>query len=141
MRELSLSGGSWSKSARFLLLLAVAAVLLIPGYAAATEADVTKVLVADGEVREITNPGTVQAVNAILGSDDMPADAKVQAVTSALRGAALRGRLVPTSLAVDDTFVALDSKTGELIVVRYEGSDFALPSGSTGFTHLFIPIG
>ena len=144
MATLSFRGRPWPKAVHLipLLLAAILVFALTPGVrASGASAPVAKVLVGDGDVQEISNAGTVQAVNAIFGSDDMPADAKVQAVTSALRGAALRGRLVPTTLTSGDEFFALDDKTGALVVVTYSGSEFGLPGGGTSFTHLFIPTG
>lgn len=113
----------------------------VAGAATTTPLQITKVLVADHDVRELTNTGTLSAINRIFASERMPIDAKTQAITEILTGAAVGGSLVPTTLVDGDYFFALDATTGEVIVVQFTTADFVMPGGGTGFTDMHIPIG
>ncbi len=142
MRELSVDRGF--RGACFVVLVAslVGLILVVPSPTRAADAiQITKVLVADNDVREISNTGTLNAVNRVFSHSSMPDDAKTQAITAILTGAMASGSLGPSTLVAGDWFFALDPVSGALIAIQFRTTEFALPNGTTSFTSLHIPIG
>ncbi len=128
------------------ICLALAAILsFLSSPAFANDPVVTKIFTVDSTgadvAAEITNTGTVNAENRLFRNDRMPAETKTLAMGEVFTGAAESGMLVRTTLVSGDLFFAIDSTTGNVIVVEYRSTEFALPPTSTGFTRWVLPGG
>jgi len=122
-------------------VVAVLALLIASGLHAESTAPpiISKIAVEDGTFREVTNTGTVNALNRIFYSAQMPASVKALPMTEILGGAAHAGSLILTTLVDGDWFFALDPDTGDPIAVQFSAADFVLPGTSTGFSKWSIP--
>jgi len=113
--------------------------------AAASDPIVTKLLTTDSNgvdvPVEITNTGTINATNRLFRNDRMPPETKTLAMGEVLSGANEAGMLVRTTLVSGDLLFAIDPATGDAIVIEYQATEFALPTGTTNFTRWVLPGG
>ena len=112
---------------RFVGALCVSSLFYSPS---AHAADVSKVLLQDGTVRELTNSGTRNAVSRLVAADRLPPDAKVQALEAVLLGAAHGGNLEPSLATPGDVLLVLDDSGAPDLYVVPETFRFDTPPTS-----------
>ena len=122
-------------SRRLTRILAAVCLFTLLSAASAMAEEVSKVLLDDGTVAELTNSGTRNAVSRLVESTRVPSAAKADAIDAILVGAWNAGNLSPSPAVEGDVVLALDSSGVPTTYVVTSSLIVGPPTGIIGWWH------